>query len=148
MATTPGQFPQGKRIHTSRVTWTKLGQGESRKWKEKFMLQWKYQAALIGMTSYRSQGKEVGASTASQEDGGKSLQGQPVWLADVQIHISNGGWACWPAADLLRKACCPQPLWWDRNPQQKDGGGWSKAAQPLSEGCEQTAATISACGLQ
>ena len=57
MATTPGGSPQRNRIHTSRVPRTKLGQGKSRKCKEKPTLQWKHQACTYRHDIVRKAGQ-------------------------------------------------------------------------------------------
>lgn len=96
----------------------------------------------------KARARTLGLQPCPRRKQGRAYKGLPVRLADVKIDFSSRGCVCWPATDLPRKACCPQPWRWGRNPQQKGGGGCSKADRPPSEGCEQTAATISACGLQ
>lgn len=96
----------------------------------------------------KARAKTLGLQPCPGRKEGRAYKGLPVRLVHVKIDVSNRGWACWPTTDLPRKARCPQPWRCGRNPQQKGGGGCSKADRPLSEGCEQTAATISACGLQ
>lgn len=95
------------------------------------------------MALYQSQGKEVGASVTSKEEEGKKPTRSASVLTDVKIPISNMGWACRAAADLLRKAHVPGHSGVEETLSHR-----RVAAQPPSEGCEQTAATISACGLQ
>lgn len=103
------------------VTQTQLGQGNSMKCKGRLMLQWEYQSCTHWHGIVPKPGQ--GGWGFSHIQGGrreKPTRSARV-LSDVKIAISSMGWACWAAADLLRKAR-PRPWWWGRNPQQKEGG--------------------------
>lgn len=84
------------------VTQTQLGQWRSMECKGRFMLQWEYQSCTHWHGMVLKQGKE-GFSHARGGRREKPTKSARV-LADGKFPISNMDWACWAAAELLRKA--------------------------------------------